>query len=214
MRIPIPDRPGAAAEIFTLAAELGVNIASFEVVHSVEGNKGIAVVLVDADEADLFRGGLIARRLPPGSPAARLMSAVHVRAARRGRSTPWSPCRARRASPTAPWCAPHWPTGTSTVRGLPDGDDVAAMLDCLDALGIGIGREHGAAVGTVHVAGGLGQLHGGVTVDARLAGTTSRFVTALAALAAAPVTVDGLPPLRARPMAPLHDALRGARRRR
>lgn len=65
IRVPIPDRPGAAAEIFTLAAELGVNIASFEVVHSVEGNKGIAVVLVDADEAELFRGGLIARRFRP-----------------------------------------------------------------------------------------------------------------------------------------------------
>ena len=65
VRIPIPDRPGAAAEIFTLAAELGVNIASFEVVHSVEGNKGIAVVLVDAEEADLFRGGLLARRYRP-----------------------------------------------------------------------------------------------------------------------------------------------------
>ena len=65
VRIPIPDRPGAAAEIFTLAAELGVNIASFEVVHSVECNKGIAVVLVDAGDADVFRGGLIARRFRP-----------------------------------------------------------------------------------------------------------------------------------------------------
>src|SRR6478735_14551 len=64
-RIPIPDRPGAAAEIFTLAAELGVNIASFEVVHSVEGNKGVAVVLVDAEEADLYRGGLLARGFRP-----------------------------------------------------------------------------------------------------------------------------------------------------
>ena len=65
VRIPIPDRPGAAAEIFTLAAELGVNIASFEVVHSVEGNKGVAVVLVDAASADLFRGGLMARGFRP-----------------------------------------------------------------------------------------------------------------------------------------------------
>ena len=64
-RIPIPDRPGAAAEIFTLAAELGVNIASFEVVHSVEGNKGVAVVLVDATVAELFRGGLLARGFRP-----------------------------------------------------------------------------------------------------------------------------------------------------
>ena len=37
VRIPIPDRPGAAAEMFTLAAELGVNIASFEVVHMRRG---------------------------------------------------------------------------------------------------------------------------------------------------------------------------------
>jgi len=65
VRIPIPDRPGAAAEVFTLAAELGVNIDSFEVVHSVEGNRGVAVVLVDAMRADLYRGGLIARGFRP-----------------------------------------------------------------------------------------------------------------------------------------------------
>jgi 3-phosphoshikimate 1-carboxyvinyltransferase len=93
--------------------------------------------------------------------------------------------------------------GTSTIRNVPEGDDVAAMLDCLTALGTGVGADGGV----VTVAGGLGQLRGGVTVQARLAGTTSRFVTALAALAGAPVTVDGLPPLRARPMAALHDAL-------
>ena len=40
VRIPIPDRAGAAAEVFTLAAELGVNIASFEVVHVAESNAG------------------------------------------------------------------------------------------------------------------------------------------------------------------------------
>ena len=44
-------------EIFTLAAELGVNIASFEVVHLAESNVGVAVVLVDADAAELYRGG-------------------------------------------------------------------------------------------------------------------------------------------------------------
>ena len=65
VRIPIPDRPGAAAEVFTLAAELGVNIASFEVVHSVEGNRGVAVVLVDAAAAELYRGGLIAAGYRP-----------------------------------------------------------------------------------------------------------------------------------------------------
>jgi prephenate dehydrogenase len=65
VRIPIPDRAGSAAEVFTLAAELGVNIVSFEVVHSVEGNRGVAVVLVDSNVADLYRGGLLARGFRP-----------------------------------------------------------------------------------------------------------------------------------------------------
>ncbi len=65
VRIPILDRTGSAAEVFTLAAELGVNIASFEVVHSVEGNRGVAVVLVDAAMADMYRGGLMARGYRP-----------------------------------------------------------------------------------------------------------------------------------------------------
>ena len=65
VRIPILDRPGAAAEIFTLAAELGVNIASFEVVHSVEGNRGITVLLVDASSVERYRGGLMARGFRP-----------------------------------------------------------------------------------------------------------------------------------------------------
>ncbi|HEY5663941.1 MAG TPA: prephenate dehydrogenase/arogenate dehydrogenase family protein [Ilumatobacter sp.] len=65
VRIPIPDRTGAAAEVFTLAAELGVNIANFEVVHMAEGNRGVAVVLVDAASGDVFRGGLIARGFKP-----------------------------------------------------------------------------------------------------------------------------------------------------
>jgi len=65
VRIPIPDRTGAAAEVFTLAADLGVNIANFEVVHLAEGNRGVAVVLVDDASSELFRGGLIARGFKP-----------------------------------------------------------------------------------------------------------------------------------------------------
>ncbi len=61
VRIPIPDRPGSAAEVFTLAAELGVNISDFEVVHSSQGDRGVAVVLIDVGSVELFRGGLIAR---------------------------------------------------------------------------------------------------------------------------------------------------------
>ncbi|MFM7046629.1 MAG: prephenate dehydrogenase/arogenate dehydrogenase family protein [Actinomycetota bacterium] len=65
VRIPIPDRPGAAAEVFTLAAELGVNTANFEVSHSVEGDRGILVMIVEASSVDMFRGGLIARGFKP-----------------------------------------------------------------------------------------------------------------------------------------------------
>ncbi len=65
VRIPIPDRAGAAAEVFTLAAELSVNVVSFEVVHVAESNRGVAVVLVDRALAELFRGGLIARGFRP-----------------------------------------------------------------------------------------------------------------------------------------------------
>lgn len=65
VRIPIPDRAGAAAEVFTLAAELSVNIASFEVVHVAESNRGVAVVLIDLALVDLFRGGLLARGFRP-----------------------------------------------------------------------------------------------------------------------------------------------------
>ncbi len=69
VRIPIPDRPGAAAEVFTLAADLGVDIASFEVVHSAEGNRGVAVLLVARSMGDLFRGGLMARGYRPSVQA-------------------------------------------------------------------------------------------------------------------------------------------------
>lgn len=65
VRIPIADRPGAAAEVFTLAAELGVDIASFEVVHSAEGNRGVMALLIDAMSVDMLRGGLLARGFRP-----------------------------------------------------------------------------------------------------------------------------------------------------
>ena len=65
VRVPIPDRPGAAADIFTLSGELGVNIHDFEVVHSVEGDRGIMVLVVRAEHVEVFRGGLMARGFRP-----------------------------------------------------------------------------------------------------------------------------------------------------
>ena len=66
VRLPIPDRPGAAAEVFALAGELGVNVHDFEVVHSVEGDRGIMVLVVRSEHVDVFRGGLMARGFRPG----------------------------------------------------------------------------------------------------------------------------------------------------
>ena len=94
--------------------------------------------------------------------------------------------------------------GSSTFHNLPDGDDTEAMLTCLDVLGIGVERSAGSTT----VSGTGGVLPPGPRVlPTRLAGTTSRFLTALAALGPGPYMIDGAPPLRARPMAPLHDAL-------
>ena len=65
VRIPIPDKPGGAADVFTLSGELAVNIYDFEVVHSVEGDRGVMVIVIRAEHADMFRGGLIARGFRP-----------------------------------------------------------------------------------------------------------------------------------------------------
>jgi 3-phosphoshikimate 1-carboxyvinyltransferase len=94
--------------------------------------------------------------------------------------------------------------GTSSISNVPDGDDTQAMLACLHSLGFDAeldgDRVSITGVGTVDPSAPI-------TVFAGLAGTTSRFVTALAALGSSPITVDGHPPLRARPFGPLHEAL-------
>ena len=78
------------------------------------------------------------------------------------------------------------------------------MVRCLSGLGAAMSVDGDDAV----VGGTGGSLRSGeVRLDAELAGTTSSFVTAVAALAGGPVTIDGGAPLRRRPMRPLHQAL-------
>lgn len=93
--------------------------------------------------------------------------------------------------------------GESRLRGLPSGDDTEAMIDGLRRLGVRVeGDEHeGVIVDGVPIVGG-------VDVDARLAGTTSRFLTAVAALGERFTTVTGGAALCGRPMGELHGALR------
>jgi 3-phosphoshikimate 1-carboxyvinyltransferase len=98
--------------------------------------------------------------------------------------------------------------GTSEILGVAPGDDTAAMLECLQRLGCGIGVRLDGARHVADVQGTAGELTPGpLRLDAGLAGTTSRFVTALCTLGVGEYTIDGAPPLRARPMGPLHDAL-------
>jgi prephenate dehydrogenase len=61
LRVPVPDRPGALAEVTTLATELDVNIADLELAHSAEGDKGVMILLVEASEAGRLHDALDAR---------------------------------------------------------------------------------------------------------------------------------------------------------
>lgn len=99
--------------------------------------------------------------------------------------------------------------GASTVHHLPDGDDTTAMLTALEALGVQIHRSGATATLTPRRGHHTPRQarFSVTTVDAGLAGTTSRFLTALAAVDGRAITVDGGAPLRARPMGPLHEAL-------
>jgi 3-phosphoshikimate 1-carboxyvinyltransferase len=97
--------------------------------------------------------------------------------------------------------------GLSVLRNVPGGDDTAAMLECVAWLGAGVSPDpHDPSVVSVYGTSGVLR-EGPMTLQTRLAGTTSRFVTALCALGSGHYEIDGLPPLRARPMGPLHDAL-------
>lgn len=94
-----------------------------------------------------------------------------------------------------------------TMRGGLVSRDSALMVDALRALGISV--EVGADAWTITP----GPLRGGVSIDCGLAGTVMRFVPPLALLAGLggdirPITFDGDPGARVRPMGALIDSLR------
>jgi prephenate dehydrogenase len=58
LRIPIPDEEGKLAEITTLGSRLGVNIVDVEIAHSLEGGRGVLVLVLAAVKADEYEAGL------------------------------------------------------------------------------------------------------------------------------------------------------------
>ena len=65
LRITIPDRKGALAEITTLAAELDVSIADIEIAHSSEGPQGVLILLVEGTVGGRLHDGLVAQGYRP-----------------------------------------------------------------------------------------------------------------------------------------------------
>ncbi|HWD51739.1 MAG TPA: prephenate dehydrogenase/arogenate dehydrogenase family protein [Acidimicrobiales bacterium] len=61
VRVPVPDRPKVLAEITTLAAELGVNIVDLEIAHSVEGDRGVMLLVVAEGAAPRLQAALADR---------------------------------------------------------------------------------------------------------------------------------------------------------
>lgn len=91
---------------------------------------------------------------------------------------------------------------SSRISGIPTGDDARVVLDVI--------RDSGRSItnlGDEVVIGETSTLTFPGIVDAVLAGTSSRFLTAVAALFETTSIIDGEEVLRSRPMADLHDAL-------
>jgi len=98
-------------------------------------------------------------------------------------------------------------TGSSELVGALEADDTFAMIDGLRALGVRIETDWPAA--RIVVQGCRGRPPADLAlVDARLSGTTSRFLLPIAALSSGTTRMDGALGLRARPMGPAIDAVR------
>jgi 3-phosphoshikimate 1-carboxyvinyltransferase len=99
--------------------------------------------------------------------------------------------------------------GRSQLDNVLFADDTEAMMECLERLGIAVGSDHKANRITVEGCGGrLPARTPRTTLDARMSGTTARFLLPILALAPGETRLDGALGLRARPMADGIAALR------
>jgi len=116
-------------------------------------------------------------------------------------AVPGSKSQTNRALVLAALAAPQ---GASTVSGALRSRDTDLMIGALHSLGLAV---EGADT-ELKISGAVAPARG-VVIDCGLAGTVLRFVPPIAALGTEPVTFDGDEQARARPIAPLLDALRG-----
>ncbi|MDP8987596.1 MAG: 3-phosphoshikimate 1-carboxyvinyltransferase [Actinomycetota bacterium] len=97
--------------------------------------------------------------------------------------------------------------GRSVLEGALIADDTEAMVESLSRLGVVVSSDRASSAITVD--GTAGRVPAGAAeLDARLSGTTARFLLPLLALGRGRYRLDGAEPLRARPMGPLVEALR------
>ena len=94
--------------------------------------------------------------------------------------------------------------GTSTISGALRSRDTDLMIGAVQALGVTVD-----GMDTELTVSGAVDPRPGTRIDCGLAGTVLRFVPPVAALSTETVTFDGDEQARARPIAPLLEALRG-----
>ena len=98
--------------------------------------------------------------------------------------------------------------GKTTLTGALFADDTEAMMEGVRSLGADVISFPEQAEVRIRGTAGTVATDPGTVVDARMSGTTGRFLAPVAALSPRPVTIDGHPQLRARPFGDLIDALR------
>ncbi len=94
--------------------------------------------------------------------------------------------------------------GESTLTNVLFSEDTEAMIGCLRDLGVGLVVDRTSE--SIVVTGGAEGFDGAV-LDARMSGTTARFIAPFSAVSATTVVLDGAPEMRARPMGDLLESL-------
>ncbi len=99
-------------------------------------------------------------------------------------------------------------SGETTLTGALFADDTGAMVEAVRSLGAEVVCTPERAVMRIRGTAGTVETPEGAVVDARMSGTTGRFMAPVLALSERPVTLDGHPQLRGRPFGDLADSLR------